>query len=319
MNAVDPTAIPTRALLTEQDLAEEFAASFRARRLPEKFFYWFPLSVRAWLELCSDGDYRNYLRSRSTIAREAGTIAGLLADGPVEVVSLGSGQGDKDLLLLEALRDRGAGVTYLPVDTSQALLEMACAAALGEGIAAEGLKADIGNAGHLEALAPASEAPARLVLLLGNTLGSLDPIAAAADLRRLLRPEDRLLLDAELYGGAETLGGYDNPLNRAFAWAPLHSVGIGDDDGELVFEMAEDRRRPGLYLIPKHFRADRPAAARLGGEELPLEPGDRLEMNHSYKYAQGTFLGLLRGAGLDPVWEALSEDGRFLTVLTAPR
>lgn len=318
MNAVEPTPIPIRALLTEHDLAEELVASFRARRLSEKLFYWLPLSVRAWLELCSDGDYRNYIRSRSTIAREAGTIAGLLADGPVEVLSLGSGQGDKDLLLLEAVRDGGAEVSYTPVDTSQALLEMACAGALGEGIAAEGLKADLGNARHLEALAPGPEAPPRLVLLLGNTLGSLDPIAAAADLRWLLRPEDRLLLDAELYGGAETLGGYDNPLNRDFAWAPLHSVGIRHDDGELVFEMAEDRRRPGLHLIPKHFRADRPVAARLGGEELRLEPGERLEMNHSYKYEREAFLGILRDAGLDPVWEALSEDQRFLTVLAAP-
>jgi len=47
--------IPVYALLTENDLADEFVASFQARRLAEKFFYWFPLSVRAWLALCSDG------------------------------------------------------------------------------------------------------------------------------------------------------------------------------------------------------------------------------------------------------------------------
>ena len=47
--------IATHALLTENDLADEFVSAFRARRLPEKFFYWFPLSVRAWLALCSDG------------------------------------------------------------------------------------------------------------------------------------------------------------------------------------------------------------------------------------------------------------------------
>src|SRR2546426_8219215 len=87
--------IPTQALLTENDLAEEFVSAFRDRRLAEKFFYWFPLSVRAWLALCSDGAYRNYVRSRSLIARSAGDLARHFVPGPVEVLSLGAGQGDK--------------------------------------------------------------------------------------------------------------------------------------------------------------------------------------------------------------------------------
>src|SRR3989449_3864401 len=55
--------ISIHALLTENALADEFVSAFHARRLPEKFFYWFPLSVRAWLALCSDGAYRNFVRS----------------------------------------------------------------------------------------------------------------------------------------------------------------------------------------------------------------------------------------------------------------
>ena len=61
--------ISIQALLTENDLADEFVRAFGERRLPEKFFYWFPLSVRAWLALCSDGAYRNFVRSRSLMAR----------------------------------------------------------------------------------------------------------------------------------------------------------------------------------------------------------------------------------------------------------
>src|SRR6184192_1032123 len=114
--------IPIHALLTENDLAAEFVAALEQRRLPEKFFYWFPLSVRAWLALCSDGAYRNYVRSRSLIAQSADDLARLVHPGPLEVMSLGSGQGDKDLLLINALQAHGVRVSYLPVDTSQALL-----------------------------------------------------------------------------------------------------------------------------------------------------------------------------------------------------
>src|SRR5712691_11258346 len=81
-----------RSLLTEKELADEFVAAFASRLLPEKFFYWFPLSVRAWLDLCSDGDYRNYVRSRSLIATSCSDLAALVAPGPLEVLSLGSGQ-----------------------------------------------------------------------------------------------------------------------------------------------------------------------------------------------------------------------------------
>src|SRR5437762_3973882 len=221
-----------------------------------------------------------FVRSRSLIARSGAELARLFPIASLEVVSLGAGQGDKDLLLLESLRARGVRVSYVPVDTSQALLEMACAGALSAGFPALGLKADFTNPTHLKALVAEPETPPRLVLLIGNTLGAFDPIAEARDLARLLRPGDTLLVDGEIYAGDATVAGYDNPLNRRFAWAPLNAVGIRDTDGELVFEAADDPRLPGLHLIPKHFLAGRDVEALLGGETLRLARGERLAMNH---------------------------------------
>src|SRR5213082_794667 len=310
--------IAIHVLLTENQLAAEFVTAFEARSLPEKFFYWLPLSVRAWLALCSDGAYRNFVRSRSLIARTARELARLYPPAPLEVLSLGAGQGDKDLLLLEALREQGARSAYVPVDTSQALLEMACGGALRAGIAAQGIKADFTMPEQLLSLAAEPEAPPRLVMLLGNTLGAFDPIAAARQLRQLLRPGDALLVDGELYAGDATVAGYDNPLNRRFAWAPLHSVGIREGDGELVFAAADDARLPGLHLIPKYFQAGRDVEALMGGEALRLARGEQLAMNHSYKYAPETFLGILSDAGLTVRWQATSDDQRFLMALASP-
>ena len=307
--------IPIQVLLTETAIADEFVASFQTRRLEEKFFYWFPLSVRAWLALCADGAYRNFVRSRSLIARSAADLARYTPAGAVEVLSLGAGQGDKDLILLEALRDEGRDVAYRPVDASQGLLELACHGALAAGFPAQGVKADVARSDHLAALAAVPGTPPRLVMMLGNTLGAFDPPTAARALRDLLRPADLLLVDGEVYAGGETVAGYDNPLNRRFAWAPLHAVGIGEEDGDLRFEVREDARLAGLYPLAKYFDARRDVAARLGGETLALPAGERVEMNHSYKYATDTFMRILTEAGLAARWRGSSDDGRFLMVL----
>jgi uncharacterized SAM-dependent methyltransferase len=155
------------------------------------------------------------------------------------------------------------------------------------------------------------------VLLIGNTLGAFDPVAEARELARLLRPGDALLVDGEIYAGDTTVAGYDNPLNRRFAWAPLNAVGIRETDGELVFAAADDPRLPGLHLIPKHFRAGRDVEALMGGEAMWLARGERLAMNHSYKYAPDTFLRILSDAGLTARWQGRSDDNRFLMVLAA--
>src|SRR2546421_11896504 len=117
---LEPCMLLIHTLLTENALADEFVSAFHERRLPEEFFYWFPLSVRAWLALCSDCAYRNYVRSRSLIAQSADRLAGFVQPSALEVVSLGSGQGDKDVLLMNALSRHGARVSYVPVDTSLA-------------------------------------------------------------------------------------------------------------------------------------------------------------------------------------------------------
>ena len=307
--------IQIASLLTEQALADEFVQSLAARRLDEKFFYWFPLSVRAWLALCSDGAYRNFVRSRSLIAQSRTELAGQTPAGEIEVLSLGAGQGDKDVLLLEALRGHGRSVRYVPVDASQGLLEIACQSAGDAGFPAQGIKADVARADHLRALAADSRTPPRLVMMLGNTLGAFDPLAMARALRELLRPTDLLLVDGEVYAGGDTVAGYDNPLNRQFAWAPLHSVGIGEADGELRFEVRDDPRLPGLYPLAKYFAPRRDIVARVGGETLALTAGERVEMNHSYKYSADTFTRILADAGLKVRWRGTSDHGRFLMVL----
>ena len=116
-------------LLSEDQIAQEFMNALELHDLPEKFFYWFPLSIRAWINLCGDGAYRNYVRSHSVLQNHAAEIVSMLPSEPIELISLGAGQGTKDFLIMEHLKKQGKYLNYRPVDASQGLLEIACQSA----------------------------------------------------------------------------------------------------------------------------------------------------------------------------------------------
>lgn len=308
-----------RVLLTEAQLAEDFAAALARHELPEKFFYWFPTSVRAWIALCSDGAYRNFVRSRTLIDDHAADIAGALPAGPVTVVSLGAGQGVKDRIVLARIRESRREVTYVPVDASQALLELAAGAALADGVACRGVKADLADERHLAAIADQCDDHPRLFMLIGNTLGAFDAVIWAQRLAAGLRPNDRLLVDGEIYRDTATIAGYDNPLNRQFAFGPLRALGLSEpEDGTLHFEVAAGDAGRGVYRLRKYFVPGRDLTLALAGETVRWRAGTRVDMNWSGKYADGAFLRVLSDAGLQVLARFTSGDGQFEMALAGP-
>jgi uncharacterized SAM-dependent methyltransferase len=312
--------LPIQVVLTESELARDFLTALEQRDIPEKFFYWFPLSVRAWLALCAGGDaagYRNFDRSRELIERRAREIAERTRPGVVEVISLGAGQGDKDRVVLDALAQLGREVRYRPVDASIGLLEMAVHDAMRSGHATIGVKADFTNADHLASVGATSDVHdgTRMVLMLGNTLGAFDPLELAQQLAALLRAGDLAVVDGELFAGEETLAGYDNPVNRRFALAPLAAAGLTPADGELVFTTTRDARRAGLFRVEKHFTARHDVRLSVAGESVLLRGAERLSMSPSHKYDEPAFLSILKEAHLSPVAIHRSDDGRFVMAI----
>lgn len=301
------------------EIAAGLVAALSRRELPERYSYWFPTSVRAWLDLCSDGAYRNYVRSSRLVEAHAEDVADLAlrraAGARLDVVSLGAGQADKDLAFLRALRSKGVSPVYRPVDASQALLELACTAA--SDFACEAIKADFSLPAPLEAIDAMREGQPALWLLLGNTLGAFDPGSLCAGLRRVVRSRDTLVLDAEILDGATTIAGYDNPLNRRFAFAPLAALGLEPADGELRFTLVEDEASLGFFKLQKRFEPARTLVLRVGGQAIKLRSGQSLHMGHSGKFSRDGFDSVLQGAGFEPLADWTSADGRFVMSVVA--
>jgi uncharacterized SAM-dependent methyltransferase len=320
-----------RVLLTEQEIAADFRRALTARFLDEKFFYWLPLSVAAWVELASAAqqDYRNTSRAVQLIETSAPEVTRQWSHMK-SLCGIGCGEGSKDEFLLTAFRaaPAAAGLDYLAADFSHALVEMACARALraaaacpepaAAGQRVSGMKLDVMREEHLRALVAAARgAGPCLFAVLGNTLGAFGPAAFPARLRALLGPDDRVLFDGELFAGTETLRGYDNPVNRRFAFAPLASLGLEDGrDGDLIFELRPPRA--GVHELAKFFAARRDLELDLAGSRLRLAAGERLRMSGSIKYEREAFLQLIESAGFAVELLRESDDGRFLLAGARP-
>lgn len=302
-------------VLTEADIAQEFAEAMQARDLPEKFFFWSPRSARAWTTLSEEASlYGGLTETWAAIAAEAESLARHFA-GRIPVISFGAGDGARDRILMNALKQAACECFYFPVDASQSLLELACAGADDDDFEAVGIKADISSPVHLVYAADAAEPP-RLFIMSGNTLGVFDPLAEIRYIAQCLRNDDRLIVDGELYEESKTMARRDNPAARKFISALLSGVGIGNSDGEVRFDHKRDERHEGLHLVTRHFRSARDLAAIVGGEEVPLERGERIGLNFQYTYTPESFRWLVeQQGGLHIVTEYRSPDGRFLTAV----
>ena len=300
-------------LLTETEIAQEFSESMEARDIPEKFFYWFPLSAQAWLALARDPATDPLRACWERVAEKIGGVVKHF-NGPVPTLSFGAGDGSIDRLVLGPLQLAGREVAYFPVDASQALLETACSAAEDQDLETLGIKADISSPVHLVLASDAAESP-KLFLVAGNTMGAFDPLDQIRHIAAAMHEGDRLIVDSEMHDQAAL----DRTASKAmqhFAFAPLASIGITHEDGEVSFECKRDERREGLYLVARRFRADRDLHATVSGKDIVMERGERLSMNFHYLYTRESFRWLLEDhAGLDVLEEIASPDGRFVVAI----
>lgn len=299
-------------VLTEAEIVQELAEAVEARDLPEKFFYWSPLAVRAWLARAADPAFGGLRRCWKELAAKANWLLEPYKER-LPVISLGAGDGATDRVLLDVIQYAGRELKYHPVDASQALLETACAGAEDMDIDTAGIKADISSPMHLVFASDAAESP-KLLLMSGNTLGGFDPLDYIKHLAGCLHGDDRLILDAEIYH-ANGSAPHDDSL-RQFAFAPLAALGVSADDGEVRFEHKRDSSLAGLHVMAAHFRPDRDLRIPTPDREVLVERGEHINLNFSYRFTPEALRTLLTGrGGLRVLDEIPSSDGRYLLVV----
>jgi L-histidine N-alpha-methyltransferase len=166
------------------------------KELPPKHFY-DARGSELFNRICALPEYYPTRTERAIL--EANAAAIVAAVRPAELVELGSGSATKTRVLLDAMRNAGTLVRYVPLDVSESVVRSSAEELVNEyeGMQVHGVIGDFER--HLERV-PESSGP-RLVALLGGTIGNFPPGSRRRLLRRiaaLLGPDDRLLLGTDL-------------------------------------------------------------------------------------------------------------------------
>lgn len=240
---------------------------------------------------------------RAILVREAGAIAAA-AGPPLEVVELGAGSAAKTEILLEALLEQQARVTYLPLDVSPAALTSARARL--RRLRRVTVRPIVARYPEGLNLLPASDGQRRLVVFLGSNIGNYDPPAAQlllTGVARGLRPGDALLLGADLRKPPrDLLPAYDDAQGVTARFnknvlSRLNRELDADFDLDSFRHLARwNARRSRIEMHLESTRAQR-VPLRALGVEISFARGERIHTESSYKLTPVRVRRLLAAAG----------------------
>lgn len=291
------------------------------RQLPSKYFY-DGRGSRLFEAITHLPEYYLARAETEILQARAGEIVETV--GPAELVELGSGSSRKTRLLLEALRERGTGHRYVPIDVSEEALLEAANALTGEypWLEVQGLLGDFQDApGRL--LADRT----RLVAFLGSTIGNLDRAERAvllADVARMLGPDDAFLLGADLVKSREVLvAAYDDAqgVTAEFNRNVLRVVNRELDADFPVEAFAHVVRwNPEQERIESSLRAPEQLSVHVGDLDLHLEltAGEEIHTELSCKFRREGLAEELGEAGMAIQRWFTDDRARFALLLARP-
>ena len=151
---------------------------------------------------------------------------------------------------------------------------------------------------------------------------NFEPEVILPRLASLVRPEDHLLLSANLAPGPDYAAGvqsilplYDNAATRDWLLTFLLDLGIAWNDGELRFGVEEVQSGAGLRRVVAVFHFIHPRSIEIGVDRFEFRAGESIRLFFSYRYTPSLARAPLSRYGLpvlDQWISASGEEGVFL-------
>ena len=327
MNASTKTSAASPSRLVIHDLARrnghaEFSQDIRAglsaqpKHLFPKYLY-DELGSRLFAAICEVDEY--YLtRAEDEILKLHATEIVRRVPNCQTLIDLGSGSAEKTRRLIEAFIRERQELLFIPVDISVSALSESSCALLGS---YPNLRIQAYAADYFQALDALSnlDRPV-LVLFLGSNIGNFEPDEARNFLhaiRRVLLPQDVLLLGADLKKDRQTLeAAYNDALGitRAFIVNELERINRELDANFDLWAFGlrsfynETRGRVELYLESLRVQSVDIRALNL---RIELAAGERIHVENAYKYDAEALRSLGRETGFELERTWLDQGKRF--------
>ena len=291
-----------------EQVAMQCRQGLRARKLPGRLLYDSPAQAQRWLAY-----HQAYSPSRTEpellalYERSFQAAIAALAGQPLHYVSLGCGGGNKDALFVRHALDYGGALHVSPTDTSAALVLETMLRLQGTfpALSASPLVVDLAAEPDLDSWLAQQEADgARRVFGCFGIIPNFNAAALLSYLRRLMRPDDLLLISANLspgpYGSAAAqriLPQYDNPLARAWFSGLLDSLGFAGADLRLAVQAQSLREEGHIWRIQANAQVLQDVQLALYEESFDFHKGEVLEVFFSNRFTPAALPQVLDDAG----------------------
>jgi L-histidine Nalpha-methyltransferase len=314
----------TRFVELNRELGRAFDQTGDGKRILSGHAYTGLASAVAWASVCRDPLCGPPRQSAASFRERWHGVRASVPAEPCHYVSLGSGDGRKDGVVLTDLSLANRDLCYLPVDTSEELLHLAVQGLMHRlGLPADrvmSLPWDFSlreNVRRIRSLLDELFGTVPVLFsLLGGSIAAFDDDAAVLELiATLLRPGDRLALEVEAtttldglvpaavaeYAGSPAFGEFVTSALRHHTDLP---VDLGDV--ELLGAVEDDR----ALVVKTVYRAGEDTGFTLPNRAgVPFAAGDTIRLALSRKYSPEGLAWLVADAGLRVVADVCTGTG----------
>ncbi|PYQ53241.1 MAG: L-histidine N(alpha)-methyltransferase [Acidobacteria bacterium] len=264
-------------------------------------------------------------RAETEILRRNSAAIARALRSPERVIELGSGDGRKTGMLLDALIARQPRITFVPIDVDGGVLESTARDFLAR---FPTLRVDAVCGDYREVSSVITPGLPTVVLFLGSSIGNSDPEAAVAmlrDIRRVLGQGDSLFLGADLQKPKEIVeAAYNDSLGVTAAFnlnllARINRELGGQFDLSKFAHRAflnEQKSRIEMHLVSRERQSAAIDDLRV---QVHLERSETIHTENSYKYAESDLEMLARESGFAIEESWVDSTSRFADVLMVAR
>ena len=301
----------------------QYYLTLQPRQLPSRYFY--DALGSALFEAICELPWYGVTRAETALLAAHSPRIFARAGRPSRVVELGSGSGEKLMLVLENRGDSTRVLVHLVDVSASALASSSRAIGAIEGVEVVTHQATY-EAGLIEAMRARAYGKT-LTLFLGSNLGNFDRPAAEAFLRHVrstLTPGDALLVGTDLVKPeAQMLRAYDDPLGVTAAFnrnllLRINRELAGDFRLDRFAHCAvwnEEESRIEMHLVSVEKQRIRVGAA---GVDFTMEEGESIWTESSYKFQPGDIISRLEQTGFSLLDQWIEgEYGFALTLVRA--